>query len=158
MELSAKVRTCLWFDGDGHEAAAFYVSLLPDSGVETEVRPDPQKPPLVVEFRLAGAPFMVLNGGPMFKHSEAASISVLTDDQPETDRLWAALIDGGVPGQCGWLKDRYGVSWQIVPKALPHLLSSGDADAAARVQAALMTMKKIDIAALETAFTTPAGA
>ena len=152
MEFTAKVRTCLWFDNEGEEAANFYVSLLPDSQIENVVRPDPAGPPLVVEFRLAGAPYMVLNGGPHFTLNEAASISVLTDDQAETDRLWAALTaDGGSEGQCGWLKDRFGLSWQIVPKALPRLLSSDDREAAARVQAAMMQMVKIDIAGLEAA-------
>lgn len=153
MEVTAKVRTCLWFDRNGHDAAAFYVSLLPDSGIETIFAPDPSAPPLVVEFRLADAPYMILNGGPMFQHSEAASISVLTEDQEETDRLWAALTaDGGAPSQCGWLRDRFSVSWQIVPKALPRLLSAGDPAAAGRVHQAMMSMQKIDIAALEAAF------
>ena len=152
MEFSAKVRTCLWFDNNGHEAAAFYVSLLPDSRIEQEVRLDPAGPPLVVEFTLAGTPYMVLNGGPMFKPNEAASISVLTEDQAETDRLWQALTaDGGAPGMCGWLKDRYGVSWQIVPKALPRLLGRGG-PGAARVREAMMGMTKIDIAALEATY------
>ena len=156
MDFPAKVRTCLWFDQNGHEAAEFYVSLLPDSRIETAVQPDPTAPPLVVEFRLAGAPYMILNGGPMARHSEAASISVLTEDQPETDRLWAALTaDGGGPGQCGWLKDRFGLSWQIVPKALPRLLHAGDPAASGRVHQAMMTMQKIDIAALEAAFSGP---
>lgn len=152
MEMSAKVRTCFWFDGNGHEAAAFYVSLLPDSRIEQEVRPDPDAPPLVVEFTLAGTPYMVLNGGPMFKPNEAASVSVLTEDQAETDRLWRALTaDGGAESMCGWLRDRYGISWQIVPEALPRLLSRGG-EGAARVQEAMMGMKKLDIAALEAAF------
>ena len=108
MELSAKVRTCLWFDGNGEEAAQFYVSLLPDSLIENVVHPKPDQPPLVVEFKLAGAPMMILNGGPQFTHSEAASISVLTKDQAETDRLWDALTaGGGTQSMCGWLKDRY---------------------------------------------------
>ena len=152
MEFNAKVRTCLWFDGNGHEAAAFYVSLLPDSRIEQVVQPDPAGPPLVVEFMLAGAPYMTLNGGPMFTLNEAASISVLTEDQAETDRLWAALTaEGGEESQCGWLKDRFGLFWQIVPKASPRLLSQGG-PGAARVQDAMMAMRKIDIAGLEAAF------
>ncbi|MEM9684079.1 MAG: VOC family protein, partial [Pseudomonadota bacterium] len=99
MKAKPKVRTCLWFDDDGEEAATFYVSLLPDSAVENVVRPDPDGKALVVEFSLAGAPYMTLNGGPMFSHSPAASISVLTQDQQETNRLWGALIaDGGEEG------------------------------------------------------------
>jgi predicted 3-demethylubiquinone-9 3-methyltransferase (glyoxalase superfamily) len=153
MEFRAKVRTCLWFDGNGHEAAAFYVSLLPDSYIENTVHPKPDEPPLVVEFTLAGAPMMVLNGGPQFPHSEAASISVLTKDQEETDRLWSALTaHGGTESMCAWLKDKYGVSWQIVPEALPRLLASDDRAAAGRAMAAMMQMQKIDIAALQAAF------
>jgi predicted 3-demethylubiquinone-9 3-methyltransferase (glyoxalase superfamily) len=105
-----------------------------------------------VDFTLAGTPYHILNGGPQFPQTVAASISVLTEDQAETDRLWAALIaDGGDDGKCGWLKDRWGVSWQIVPKALPRLLGSSDRTASGRVMQALMTMQKIDVAALEAA-------
>lgn len=153
MKFNAKVRTCLWFDGRGHEAAEFYVSLLPKSYIENVVHPKSDEPPLVVEFTLAGAPMMVLNGGPQFTHSEAASISVLTKDQEETDRLWSALTaDGGTEGMCAWLKDKYGVSWQIVPEALPRMLASDDRAAAGRAMAAMMQMKKIEIAALQKAF------
>ena len=153
MEFNAKVRTCLWFDDQIENAANFYVSLMPDSIIENTVQPDPDGRPLVIEFTIGGTPFMLLNGGPMFTHSEAASISVLTEDQDETDRLWSALTaDGGGEGQCGWLKDRYGVSWQVVPKTMPRLLSDPDREAAGRVMQAMMTMKKIDIAALQTAF------
>jgi predicted 3-demethylubiquinone-9 3-methyltransferase (glyoxalase superfamily)/uncharacterized protein YbaA (DUF1428 family) len=148
-----KTRTCLWFDGQGEEAANFYVSLLPGSFIETVSRPNPDRPALVVEFTLAGAPYMTLNGGPQYQHSPAASISVLTKDQEETDRLWSALIaDGGSEGQCAWLKDRYGVSWQIVPEALPRMIASDDKPAAQRAMAAMLKMSKIDIAALEAAF------
>lgn len=153
MEFNAKVRTCLWFDNQGHEAALFYVSLLPNSCIENIVSPNPGRPPLVVEFTLGGTPYMVLNGGPQFEHTEAVSISVLTEDQDETDRLWNALIaGGGRAGQCGWLKDRFGVSWQIVPQALPRLLSDTDREAAGRALQAMMKMDKIDIVALEAAF------
>lgn len=148
-----KVRTCLWFDGRGEEAANFYVSLLPESRIEDIVRPDPDGPALVVEFTLAGAPYMVLNGGPQFRHTPAASISVLTGDQAETDRLWGALIEGGgSAGRCAWLTDKFGVSWQIVPDAIPRLLGADDKAAAMRAREAMMTMGKIDIAALEAAF------
>jgi len=148
-----KVRTCLWFDGEGEEAARFYVSLLPNSRIESVIRPDPDGPALVVEFTLAGAPYMTLNGGPMFKHTPAASISVLTKDQAETDSLWAKLIEGGgEESMCAWLVDKFGVSWQIVPEVLPRLLSADDKAAAARAREAMMQMRKIDIAALEAAF------
>lgn len=148
-----KLRTCLWFEDQGEEAVAFYVSLLADSHIEQVYRPHPDKPALVVEFTLAGAPYMTLNGGPYVAFNEAVSISVLTNDQDETDRLWAALIaDGGSESRCGWLKDRYGLSWQIVPEALPQLMGSPDKAGAARAHEALMGMGKIDIAALEAAF------
>jgi len=153
MKFNAKVRTCLWFDGQGEEAARFYVSLLPDSYLENIVRPDPAGPALVVEFTLGGTPYMVLNGGPQYPHTEAASISVLTRDQAETDRLWGALTDGGgTEGRCAWLKDRFGVSWQIVPEALPRMLAADDRGAAGRAMQAMMAMNKIDIAGLEAAF------
>lgn len=153
MEFTAKVRTCLWFDGNGEEAADFYVSLLPESKIESIFRPDPSAPALVVEFSLAGTPYMTLNGGPHFSHTPAASISVLTGDQDETDRLWSALTaDGGAESQCGWLVDRFGVSWQVVPERLVALINAEDRVAAARAQAAMMEMRKIDIAALEAAF------
>ncbi len=149
----SKVRTCLWFDGRGEEAAEFYVTLLPESRIEDIVRPEPAGPALVVEFTLAGAPYMVLNGGPQFRHTPAASISVLTKDQAETDRLWEALLEGGgSAGHCAWLTDRFGVSWQIVPEAVPRLLGADDKAAAMRARDAMMTMGKIDIAALEAAF------
>lgn len=148
-----KVRTCFWFPRRGIDAAQFYVALLPDSridGVHDHGRPED---PMVVEFTLAGAPMMILTAGDMFKHSPAASISVLTKDQAETDRLWSALLaGGGRESMCGWLTDRFGVSWQIVPEALPRLLNDPDKAAASRAQAAMMRMKKIDIAALEAAF------
>lgn len=153
MEFTAKVRTCLWFDGNGEEAADFYVSLLPESRIESVFRPDPSAPALVVEFGLAGTPYMILNGGPHFSHTPAASISVLTGDQDETDRLWSVLTaNGGTESQCGWLVDRFGVSWQIVPERLVALINAEDRAAAARAQAAMMEMRKIDIAALEAAF------
>ncbi|WP_206453008.1 VOC family protein [Aurantimonas marina] len=148
-----KVRTCLWFDGRGEDAAKFYVSLLPDSRIEDIVRPDPDGPALIVEFALAGAPYMVLNGGPQYRHTPAASISILTKDQAETDRLWDALIEGGgSEGQCGWLTDRFGVSWQIVPEAVPRLLGADDKAAAGRAFDAMKSMGRIDIAKLESAF------
>lgn len=153
MTKKAKVRTCLWFDTQGEEAAQFYVSLLPSSAIETISRPAPKGPVLMVEFTLAGAPYMTLNGGPHFKHSPAASISVRTADQEETDHLWNALLEeGGEESMCGWLVDRFGVSWQIVPEVLPKLMAANDKAAAMRAQEAMMKMKKIDIAALEVAF------
>lgn len=150
--LQSKVRTCLWFDSGGRRAAEFYVSLLPDSRIDQSFDAH-QEDPLVVEFTLAGAPMMILSAGaPPQPLTEAASISVLTEDQAETDRLWDALIaDGGAEGRCGWLKDRFGVSWQITPRRMVELLNHEDAAAARRAQAAMMSMAKIDIAALEAA-------
>lgn len=152
MSNTSKARTCLWFNGHGREAAEFYVSLLPDSRMEQDFA-SAVDDPMVVEFTLAGAPMMILNGGPMYRLNEAASIMVSTDGQDETDRLWDALTaNGGEPGRCGWLKDRFGVSWQIVPTRLGELMGHEDRAAAGRAQAAMMTMDKIEIAALEAAF------
>jgi predicted 3-demethylubiquinone-9 3-methyltransferase (glyoxalase superfamily) len=148
-----RVSTCLWFDGNAEDAAEFYTALIPDSRVTSIARLNPDRPALIVGFTLGGAPFQALNGGPHYKFSEATSISVITADQEETDRLWAALIaGGGSESQCAWLKDRFGVSWQIVPEALPRLLGSPDRAAAGRAMQAMMGMRKIDIAALEAAF------
>lgn len=143
-----KTRTtiCLWFDGQAAEAAKFYTSLIPNSEL-TSVSP------VIVTFNLDGVPFQALNGGPQYKFSEATSISISTKDQDETDRLWAALTkDGGSEGRCAWLKDRFGMSWQIVPEALPLLLGSSDRIAADRALKAMMIMTKIDIKALESAY------
>ena len=153
MSRKTKVRTCFWFDSQGEEAAEFYVSLLPDSHVESVHRTGPDGPALIVEFTLAGMPYMALNGGPHYKLTPAASVSVLTEDQEETDRLWSALLDGGGrEQQCGWLVDRFGLSWQICPEVLPEMLASEDRAAAARVQDAMMKMVKLDIAVLQEAF------
>ena len=153
MKSNASVRTCLWFDGQGEEAARFYVSLLPGSAIEGVHRPGSDGPALIVEFSLAGAPYMALNGGPQYTHTPAASISVSTEDQETTDRLWAALTaDGGRESRCGWLVDRFGVSWQIVPRAVGRLLGDADREAAGRAQAAMLQMRKLDIAAMEAAF------
>ena len=153
MTATPKVRTCLWFDSQGEEAAGFYVSLLPDSRIETISRPEPGGPALTVDFTLAGAPYQVLNGGPMYPQTPAASISVLTKAQAETDALWTAMVaGGGKAGQCGWLTDRFGVSWQIVPEPLLEMLGAPDRAAAERAQQAMLKMGKIEIAALEAAF------
>ncbi|SEA68897.1 VOC family protein [Rubrimonas cliftonensis] len=152
MIFKSRVRTCLWFEKGGLEAATFYVGLLPDSGIDAVHEQGSPDDPMVVEFTIHGAPMMILTTGTHVEPSPAASISVLTKDQPETDRLWAALLrDGGREGRCGWIADRYGVSWQIIPEALPRLLGAPDAAAAARVRQAMMAMGKIDIAELERA-------
>lgn len=153
MTTQQKVRTCLWFARRGIDAAEFYVGLLPDSRIDAVFDHGRADDPMVVEFTLAGAPMMILTAGDMFQHSPAASISVLTKDQAETDRLWSALLaDGGKESMCGWLSDKYGVSWQIVPEALPRLFNDPDTAAASRARAAMMQMKKLDVAALEAAF------
>lgn len=145
------IRTCLWFDHGGLEAARFYTSLLAGSVLETEVVDDVE--PLMVSFSLAGVPYSILNGGPQYILSPAASISVTTERQAETDRLWDALTaDGGQESRCGWLVDRWGVSWQIVPRVLHELLGSEDRVAAARVREALLQMSKIESAVLQAAF------
>ena len=150
--------TCLWFDGAAEEAAAFYVTLMPDSHVDRIVRSPADNPSamegevLVVEFTLGGQSFIGLNGGPMFKHSEAVSFQIHTDDQAHTDWLWNSITtDGGAESRCGWCKDRWGLSWQIVPKRLTELTADPDPAVARRVFQAMMTMGKIDIAALEAA-------
>jgi predicted 3-demethylubiquinone-9 3-methyltransferase (glyoxalase superfamily) len=153
MTKRARVTTCLWFDGRAEEAADFYVSLIPHSHIGDIARLEAGGPALMVEFTLGGAPFQALNGGPAFAFSEAASISVSTKNQKETDRLWEALLaEGGSESQCGWLKDRFGLSWQIVPEVLPKLLFSEDRTASQRAMQAMLEMRKIDIAALEAAW------
>lgn len=148
-----RVRTCLWFESDGEAAAEFYVSLLPGSYIEAVSRPAPGGPALTVEFTLAGTPYKVLNGGPTYELSPAASIAVRTVDQAETDRLWEALVaEGGTEGRCGWLIDRFGVSWQIVPEALGRMSGASDREAARRATEAMLKMTRIDIARLEAAF------
>ncbi len=146
-----KVRTCLWFDGQAEEAASFYVSLLPDSRVERVVK-GPGGATLLVEFVLGGAAMQGLNGGPQFRFTEAVSLSVDCEDQAEVDRLWDALTaGGGTPSQCGWLKDRYGLSWQIVPRALGELMTDPDPVKVQRTVAAMMQMSKLQIEPLRRA-------
>lgn len=152
MQTTPKVRTCLWYDGQAEEAARFYVSLVADSRIENVFHPTPGAPALLVDFTLAGTPYQGLNGGPQYRLTEAASISVITEDQAETDRLWTALTaNGGQESRCAWLKDRFGLSWQIVPRRLIELMSDPDRAAAGRVQKAILAMSKIDVAALEAA-------
>ena len=146
MRTSSAVSICLWYDGNAEAAARLYTSLIPNSEI-TSISP------MTVTFTLDGVAFQGLNGGPLFKPTEAASIVVSTKDQADTDRLWNALIaDGGTASQCAWLKDRFGMSWQIVPQALPTLLGAADRQAADRVLQAMLKMTKIEIADLEAAF------
>lgn len=145
------VATCLWFESQGIEAARFYVSLIPNSRLLTEAAEG--ESPMNVEFELSGVPYSILNGGPHFKLNPACSIVVTTQSQAETDRIWDALVaDGGEEGRCGWLVDRWGVSWQVFPAALPDMLGSSDREAAGRAQQAMMEMSKINIAKMQAAF------
>ena len=152
-----KIVPCLWFDGDAEEAAQFYVSLLPDSSIDRVLKSPADTPSgpadmvLTVEFTLAGTKYMGLNGGPQYPFTEAVSFQIYCEDQPEVDRLWTALTDGGSEIACGWLKDRWGLSWQIVPTRLIELLNDADKERARRVHEAMMKMVKIDIAEIERA-------
>jgi predicted 3-demethylubiquinone-9 3-methyltransferase (glyoxalase superfamily) len=155
----SKITPCLWFDGEAEEAANFYVSLLPDSRIETVQRNSVDGPGgkagtvLVVEFTLAGQRFMALNGGMRFEYTHAVSFKIDCADQAEVDRLWDALLAGGGQAErCGWLKDRYGLSWQIVPTALPKYLGGADRAGAQRAMQAMLGMVKLDIAALKRAY------
>lgn len=149
-----KVTTFLWYDDGAEQAAERYVSLLPDSRILRVDRfgadpSDADSGTVVVSFELDGVEYQAMNGGPLFPLTEAVSISVLCDDQAEVDRLWDALTaDGGEPSQCGWLKDRWGLSWQIVPRALIELQRDADPARARRVNDAMLRMGKIDVAAL----------
>jgi predicted 3-demethylubiquinone-9 3-methyltransferase (glyoxalase superfamily) len=153
-----RITPCLWYDGKAEDAANFYVTLFPDSRVDNVVRAATDTPSgpegyvMVVEFTLAGQSYIGLNGGPQFPFTEAISFQVRTQDQAETDRLWDALIaDGGQESVCGWLKDRWGMSWQITPQRLLDLMADSDRDRAKRAMDAMMKMRKIDIAAVEAA-------
>jgi len=153
----SKITPCLWYDGEAEEAARFYVSLLPDSRIDHVQKNVTDSPAgkagtaLVVKFTLAGQSFLALNGGTRFEYTHAISFMVDCADQAEVDRLWDALSAGGAVERCGWLKDRYGVSWQIVPKVLPELLGDPDPVKAQRVMQAMLGMVKLDIAGLRAA-------
>jgi predicted 3-demethylubiquinone-9 3-methyltransferase (glyoxalase superfamily) len=154
-----KISPCLWFDGQAEEAARFYTTLFPNSRIVSVDRSAADTPSgregsvISVEFNLGGRSFVGLNGGPDFKFSEAISLSIDCDDQAEVDRLWTALIEnGGEPSVCGWLKDRYGLSWQVIPRQLPEMLKSSDRAAARRAMEAMLKMTKIEVAELERAF------
>lgn len=155
----AKITPCLWYNYNAEEAAKFYVTLLPDSRIDEIVLSPADNPStpkgavLLVKFTLGGQPFIGLNGGPLFKFTEAVSFTIDCDDQAEVDRLWESLLsDGGKPKPCGWLEDRFGLSWQIVPKILPQLMSDPkDPARAQRVMQAMLEMEKLDIAKLSAA-------
>jgi predicted 3-demethylubiquinone-9 3-methyltransferase (glyoxalase superfamily) len=158
MSTRQKITPCLWFDGNAEAAAQFYASVFANSSIDLVQRSTVDYPGgkvgavLIVGFTLAGQSYLALNGGPSEKFTNAISLSADCEDQAEVDRLWAALTaDGGTPVQCGWLKDKFGLSWQIVPRRLPELLSDPDTGKAKRVMEAMMQMVKIDIAKLEAA-------
>lgn len=154
----SKVSTVLWFEKGGETAAKFYTSLIPNSRITSTISPPMDDQPIpsgeamVVDFELDGVPYQILSAGPHFKQTECVSIMVRTDDQAETDRLWNALIaEGGNESDCGWLKDKWGVSWQITPRVLLKAIANEDRAAAGRAMKAMMKMKKIDIATIEAA-------
>lgn len=151
-----KLTPCLWFDTDGEEAARFYTSIFQNSQILDVVRYGPEGPGdagtvMTVSFVLDGQEFLALNGGPAFSFNEAISFQVSCEDQTEVDNFWSRLSDGGEESPCAWLKDKYGVSWQIVPTMLPELLRNPDPELSQRVMHAMLGMKKIDIQALEQA-------
>lgn len=146
------IRPCLWFDGRVDEALAFYTSVFPDGEVlDVNRYPESAPPPgqpgdvLTATFRVAGQELTILNGGPGFPHSPAVSFMVNCDDQAEVDRVWEALLDGGQPSQCGWLSDRFGVSWQVIPAGLGELLGDPDPGRAQRAMQSMLAMVKLDI-------------
>jgi predicted 3-demethylubiquinone-9 3-methyltransferase (glyoxalase superfamily) len=158
-----KITPCLWFDGQGEDAAQFYVSIFPNSRIGTvshfgkegfEIHGRPEGSAMVVTFSLDGQEFQALNGGPHFKFNEAISLVVSCETQAEIDHFWSKLSDGGDPKaqQCGWLKDKFGLSWQIAPALLAKLMTGGDPAKSGRVMNAVLMMKKLDIAALQKAY------
>jgi predicted 3-demethylubiquinone-9 3-methyltransferase (glyoxalase superfamily) len=154
--MTKPITPCLWFDTKGEDAARFYTGIFPNSRITDVARygaagPRPEGEVMTAAFELDGQPFVALNGGPEFTFSEAISFQVSCQDQEEVDRYWDALSEGGEEGPCGWLKDKFGVSWQIVPEALPRLLGDPDPERAQRAMAAMLQMKKIEISELEAA-------
>jgi predicted 3-demethylubiquinone-9 3-methyltransferase (glyoxalase superfamily) len=155
----SKITPCLWFNGTAEEAAQFYLSLFPDSRIDKIHRSAADNPSgsagdvLTVDFSLAGQPFIGLNGGPEFQFNEAVSFSIDCADQAEVDRYWDALVQGGGEHSvCGWLKDRFGVSWQVIPRQLQEMLDGPDREGAARAMKAMLEMTKIDIQKLREAY------
>jgi predicted 3-demethylubiquinone-9 3-methyltransferase (glyoxalase superfamily) len=151
-----RITPTIWFDTEGLEAAEFYVSIFPNSKITNvsyygEAGPGPAGSVLTVQFELDGQEYSALNGGPEYTLSEAISLSISCADQDEVDHYWGHLTDGGEEGPCGWLKDRYGLSWQVVPVQLPELLTDPDPERAQRTMKAMLGMKKLDVAALKAA-------
>ncbi len=151
-----KIAPCLWFDRDAEDASKHYIAIFGDGRILNVSRygdnmPLPKGTAMMVEFELAGQRFQGLNGGPVFKFTEAVSLSIRCENQDEVDHFWARLSEGGSEGRCGWLRDKFGLSWQVVPRQLAELMSSGGPGSGGRVMQALMKMNKLDIAALERA-------
>ncbi|BBE22860.1 VOC family protein [Arthrobacter sp. MN05-02] len=148
------ITPCLWFDGRAEEAAELYTSVVRNSRIVSMSRAgrEPDAPALTVSFELDGQPFIALNGGPLYTFTEAVSFQIACADQSEVDHYWTALTAGGEESRCGWLRDRFGLSWQIVPTVLPSLIGGDDAEGAQRAMAAMLGMGKLDIAALEAAY------
>jgi len=158
--IKQKIAACLWFDGEAEDAAKFYTSIFANARINKisrygeagrDVHGKEPGSVLTVEFEIEGQTFTALNGGPLFKFNEAVSFQVFCDTQDEIDRFWSKLGAGGRESQCGWLKDKYGLSWQVVPSILPELLTDADGAKSERVMAALMEMRKFDLAALKRA-------
>ena len=156
--MTPPIAPCLWFDKEAEEAANYYVSIFKNSKVLhvdrfSDVGPDPDAPVVFVEFQINGQPFQAINGGPLFTFSEAISFAIECADQDEVDYYWDTLIkDGGEPSQCGWLKDKYGVSWQVVPRQLEEFLRDPDPERAGRVMRRMLQMQKLDVAELQAAY------
>ena len=154
-----KLTTCLWFDGNAREAANFYISIFPDSSIAdnwiapTDTPGNKQGEEIVVNFKIFGHDFIALNGGPQFPHSEAVSFQIPCKDQSEIDHYWEILTkDGGQESQCGWLKDKFGVSWQVISAEMNHYLGGPDSAGAQRATQAMLGMRKIDLAAMKSAY------
>ena len=155
--MSDRITPCLWFNFNAEDAVAHYLSIFPDARMVKVARygeggPGPSGAVMTIEFEIEGQKFLALNGGPQFQFTPAISLIVNCDSQAEIDRYWERLSEDGQKGRCGWLTDRFGVTWQIVPRVVFVWMTGGDAKAAARVMKALLTMDKLDIAELETAF------
>ena len=154
-----KLTTCLWFDGNAREAANFYTSIFPDSSIAdnwiapTDTPGNKQGEEIVINFKIFGHDFIALNGGPQFPHSEAVSFQIPCKDQSEIDHYWEILTkDGGQESQCGWLKDKFGVSWQVISAEMNHYLGGSDSAGAQRATQAMLGMRKIDLAAMKSAY------
>ena len=157
--MKPKITPCLWFNGQAEEAARFYTSTIPDSRIDKVVKAAADNPStragdvLTVEFTVAGAPFIALDGGPEFTFNESVSFVIDCEDQAEVDRYWDALVEGGGEHSvCGWLKDRFGVSWQVIPRELNEMLESSDRDGAQRAMEAMLKMEKIEVDKLREAY------